>query len=112
MESPKHSTEANQEKNVWEDIRDTVKGGMKDLRNVGDELARQGRLRMDIFQTERRLKGAYEELGKTVHARFSQGSPAAISDPMIAEVNTRISYYLGELKRLQDEMHGTSSGMN
>ena len=76
MESPKPSTEEKQEKNMWEDIRDTVRGGMKDLRNVGDELARQGRLRMDIFQTERRLKSAYEELGKTANARFSQGSPA------------------------------------
>jgi hypothetical protein len=85
---------------------------MHDLRNVGDELARQGRVRMDIFQTERRLKNAYEELGKAVNARFADNPAVSVSDPALAELNVRINYYAGELKRLHDELQASSGIAN
>ena len=46
--------------------------GMREFRNMGDELARQGRLRMDIFQTERRLRCALKRWAKRLTARLNQ----------------------------------------
>jgi len=109
MEPSKTLTE---DKNLWEDIRDTVRGGFHDLRNVGDELARQGRLRMDIFQAERRLKTAFEDLGRAVHARMAEAHALSTEDPTLAELNVRIGYYTGELKRLHDELQHCGGAMN
>jgi len=109
MDTPKTSTE---EKKLWEEFRDTVRGGVRDLKNIGDELARQGRLRMDIHQTDRRLKSAYEELGRVTYTRFGEARPVSTEDPMIAELNVRIGYYLGEMHRLQDEIQGGPTSQN
>jgi hypothetical protein len=96
------------EKNLWEDFRDTMRGGMRDLRNMGDVLARQGRLRMDIYQEERRLKSACEELGKITHECLLNGRPVSAGDAAISELHSRISYYEAELKRLHEEMQRLS----
>jgi hypothetical protein len=109
MEAPKTSTP---DKNVWEDFRDTVKGGVRELRNVGDELARQGRLRMDIYQTERRLKSVCEDLGTAVHACIAEDRQVTADDPAIAELNQRVTYYTGELKRLNAELQKAPSNAN
>jgi hypothetical protein len=99
METPRTS----RDKNLWDDFRETVRGGLRDLRNAGDDLARQGRLRMDMFQTERRLKSAYEALGEAVFLRISGNLQLSPTDPTIAELTTRIQYYTAELDRLRDE---------
>jgi hypothetical protein len=106
------SETATQEKNLWEDFRETVRGGLHDLRNVGDELARQGRLRMDICQTERRLKNAYEDLGRAAHDRISESHPVTVEDSAIGELNLRIGYYCAELKRLHEDLQHTSEHLN
>jgi hypothetical protein len=103
MEAPRTSPE----KNLWEDFRETIRGGVRDLRNIGDDLARQGRLRMDIFQTERRLKCAYEALGEAVYLRLSQSLPLA-PDATITELTTRIRYYMVEIDRLKEEQRKTA----
>ena len=117
METPKTPPETPpetqpEEKHIWEDVRDTVRGGLRDLRNMGDELARQGRLRMDIYQAERRLKTAHEELGKAVHDRFATSPSIKADDTVIAELRMRITYYEAELKRLHDDLHKAWGGMN
>jgi chromosome segregation ATPase len=109
MEDPKPPPE---EKNTWEDVRNTVREGVRELRNIGDELARQGRLRMDIYQAERRLKTAHEELGKAVHERFAASQHVSSDDSVISELRVQITYYEAELKRLHDDLHKASGGMN
>jgi hypothetical protein len=99
METPRTS----RDKNLWDDFRETVRGGLNDLRNAGDELARQGRLRMDVYQTERRLKNAYEALGEAVYLRISGNLSLTPSDPTLTELTARIHYYCAELDRLRDE---------
>jgi hypothetical protein len=99
MESPRTS----HEKNLWEDFRETVRGGVRDLRNMGDELARQGRLRMDVFQCERRLKSALEALGEAVYHRLDQNLAVTPADATLAELVTRIRYYSAEIERLKEE---------
>jgi len=102
----------NEEKSQWQDVRDTVREGVRELRNIGDELARQGRLRMDIYQAERRLKTAHEELGKVVHVRFTASHSVTSEDATISELRVQIVYYEAELKRLHDDLHKASGGMN
>lgn len=99
MEPPRTSTP---DKNLWDDLRDTVRGGMREFRNMGDELARQGRLRMDIFQTERRLRCAYEALGEAAYTRLNQQLHVNTEDPMLNELTGRIDYYSAELLRLRE----------
>ncbi|HEY3294116.1 MAG TPA: hypothetical protein VGL38_01620 [bacterium] len=100
------------EKNLWEDFRETIRGGMRDLRTVGDELARQGRLRMDIYQIERRLKTAYEDLGRATHVRFTQEMTLSTQDTTLTELNVRVVYYERELERLHDELQQSTGSMN
>jgi hypothetical protein len=99
METPRTSTS---NKNLWDDLRDTVRGGMRDFRNMGDELSRQGRLRMDIFQTERRLRCAFEALGEATYSRLNQKLELNTEDPTLTELTGRIQYYADELTRLRE----------
>jgi len=94
---------SSREKNLWDDLRDTVRGGVRDFRNMGDELARQGRLRMDIFQTERRLRSAFEALGEATYTRLHAKLDVDSADPTLSELAGRIHYYSDELTRLRDE---------
>jgi hypothetical protein len=105
METPKMPPHEN--RNMWDDIRQTVREGMREIRDKGDELARQARLRMDIFQTERRLKTAYESLGEASYRQLCENRPATIEDPAIAEHMARIRYYGDELTRLHEEQKRT-----
>jgi hypothetical protein len=93
------------DKSVWEDLRDTVRGGLKDFQAMGDEIARQGRLRMDVVQTERRLRCAHEALGEAVFIRLTQRQSLVSDDPAISELTGRIRYYMDELNRLKTEQH-------
>jgi uncharacterized protein YhdP len=94
-------------KNLWDDLRDTVRGGMREFRNMGDELARQGRLRMDIFQTERRLRSAFEALGEATYTRLNQKLDVDTQDPTLTELTGRINYYSDELTRLRNAQKQT-----
>lgn len=74
------------------------------MRDRGDELARSGRLRMDIFQMERRLKSDYAALGETVCKLAASGQSLSYNDPLIAEHIARVKYYQEELTRLRTEL--------
>ena len=102
----------NRDKDLWTDIRETVRHGVRELRNAGDELARQGRLRMDIFQTERRLRNAFESLGKTCYKDLAEKRPATGENNAIAEVCSRIRYYTDELARLKEEQKKAPENAN
>ena len=106
------SNTADEKKNLWEDVRDTIHSGVHGLKNVGDEIARQGRLRMDIFQTERRLKSAREELGGVVYQRFTDKLAVSRDEPSLTELSERIGFYMDELKRLNDDLRKCSGGAN
>ncbi len=96
---------------MWQDLKSTVQTGLRELREAGDELSRQGRLRMDIFQTERRLSAAYGSLGEATHRILSDGNDVSLSNPRIDELMQRIGYYKAELERLRRELRSsTSSG--
>jgi hypothetical protein len=97
------NTTQHRDKDLWEDIRETVRHGVRELRNAGDEIARQGRLRMDIFQAERRMKNAYESLGELCYQDLSEKRPATMESTAIAELCSRIKYYQDELVRLREE---------
>lgn len=105
MESPKTPPK---DKDLWDDIRETVREGAREIRNLGDELARQGRLRMDIFQTERRLKSAYGALGELAYKSLSENRAIAPEDAAIAELTARIKYYSDELERLKQDLQKAS----
>lgn len=97
------------DKDLWEDLRDTVREGVRGLRDAGDELARQARLRMDIFQTERRLRAVYGKLGEVVFQRLSENQPVTADDVAISELTARIGYYSDELGRLRREQQQTET---
>ena len=108
MESPKTPP---RDKALWDDIRETVRDGARELRNLGDELARQGRLRMDIFQTERRLKTAQSTLGELAYKSLSENRAITPEDATISELTARIKYYSDELIRLKEDLqHASDAG--
>ena len=89
--------------NFWDDVRETVLSGMRDLRDKGDELARQGRLRMEESQSERRLRHAQETLGQKCHEMLQAGEVPTLENHAIAGHCERIRYYQDELTRLRTE---------
>lgn len=77
---------------------------VRDARSVGSDLTRQGRLRMDAFQTERRLKSAYSSLGEAVFNDLSALRSVNLNDGRVIELIAHIRYYHDELARLRAEM--------
>jgi hypothetical protein len=96
----------------WQDVRETVRGGIREIRNVGDELAKQGRVHVDIFQTERRLKNSYCALGEAIYRMLNEQQAVAENDPQISELSARIRYYADELGRLKSELGKTQDSAN
>ena len=99
-----------QGKNLWEDVRETVIGRLKDWKDKGDELARHGRIRMDEFQTERRLRSAQEALGEKCFEMLAHGETVQPDHPVVNQLTQRVRYYQDEMARLQNERapHATS----
>lgn len=92
-----------QGKNLWDDVRETVIAGLKDWRDKGDELARQGRIRMDEVQTERRLRAAHEALGAKCCEMFAHNETVTPEHPVISQLLGRVRYYQDDLTRLRTE---------
>lgn len=93
-------------------VLDDLKQTFREIRDIGDDLARQGRLRMDVFQTERRLKAAYTALGEASFDLLSQAQPVPVDDAAIRDMVTRIRYYHDELSRLRKEQHVNTESFN
>lgn len=100
---PQTTTTPPQGKNLWDDVRETVLAGLKDWKDRGDEFARQGRIRMDELQTERRLRGAHEALGAKCHALLANGEAVTMEHPVVSQLSQRVRYYQDELARLRSE---------
>jgi polyhydroxyalkanoate synthesis regulator phasin len=77
---------------------------MRDLRDRGDGLARQGRLRMDMVQAQRRLRRAHEALGKAIHLCLQSEPTVDATDPKMVELRERVDYYQDEVQRLQNDL--------
>jgi hypothetical protein len=86
------------------DLHHSSHAGFRDARMIGNELTRQGRLRMDASQTERRLQSAYSALGETVFKDLSELRSVNLNDGRIIELLAHIRYYQDELARLRKEM--------
>ena len=91
-------------KDFWENVRDNLVSGMRELRDRGDDLARQGRLRMDLVQAQRRLRQAYEALGEAAYSHLTTESSVDAKDPKYVELCERVRYYSDEVRRLQNEL--------
>ena len=89
-------------------LRNTSRGIVDDVRTFGGELIRQRRLRMDVFQTERRLKSAYSNLGEAVFKDLSELKNVDLNDGRVIEIIAHIRYYHDELARLKSEMRAGS----
>ncbi|MBI5058813.1 hypothetical protein HZB60_03395 [candidate division KSB1 bacterium] len=89
---------------MLEDLKTTVREGLREMRDRADDLARQGRLRMDMFQAERRLKAAQASLGEAVFGYLIEGAAVSLVDPRIEELVARVRYYQDELNRLTEEL--------
>jgi hypothetical protein len=93
-----------QSTDFWENVRESLVSGIRDLRDRGDDLARLGRLRMDLIQAQRRLRNAYESLGEAAHDRLKKEQSVESTDPRFAELCERVNYYTDEIARLQKDL--------
>jgi hypothetical protein len=88
----------------WENVRESLVSGIRDLRDRGDDLARLGRLRMDLIQAQRRLRNAYEALGEAAHGSLKKELSVEAADPRFIELCERVNYYMDEVARLQKDL--------
>jgi len=98
------STQSAPRKEFWDGVRDSLVTGLKDLRDRGDDVARSGRLRMDLVQTQRRLRHAYETLGEAAYKCMKSEKSDAVEDPCLAEHCERVDYYRDEMARIRKEL--------
>jgi hypothetical protein len=101
MNTQKSQTQPN---DFWENVRESLVSGVRDLRDRGDDLARLGRLRMDLIQAQRRLRNAYESLGEAAHDCLKKELSVECSDPRFMELCERVNYYTDEIARLQRDL--------
>ena len=88
----------------WESVRGNLINGIRDLRDRGDDLARQGRLRMDLVQAQKRLRKAYEALGKATFETIGKKETIEPTNSRFTELCERVRYYTDEINRLQREL--------
>ncbi len=96
-------TQNPQGQKLWDEVRETVVAGLKDWKEKGDEVARYSRIRMDEFQSERRLRAAHKALGEKCHELLSRGETITTDHPVINQFHQRVHYYQDELARLHSE---------
>lgn len=84
-------------------LQNPARAGQREARALGEDLTRQGRLRMDVFQTERRLKSAYSTLGEIVFKDLADLHNVNLNDGRVIELLAHIRYYQDELARLKME---------
>ena len=85
-------------------LRNPARAGQREACAIGEDLTRQGRLRMDCYQVERRLKSAYASLGEIVCQDLCELRTVNMNDGRIIELMAHIRYYQDELSRLQADM--------
>jgi hypothetical protein len=89
-------------------LRNPARAGQREAREIGEDLTRPGRLRMDALQTERRLKNAYAALGEIVYEDLSMLRKVDQNDARVIEQLAHIRYYEDELSRLRAEINAMS----
>ena len=85
--------------NFWQTVKDTVRGGVKEVQEKGEAIAYQGRLRLDIFSMQRRLDRLLQSLGRIYANRVQDGQSVLPDDP-------EMSAGLAEIKRTETELAG------
>jgi hypothetical protein len=98
------STTPREDSNIMAGLRNPAQVGQREARAIGEDLTRQGRLRMDCYQVERRLKNAYASLGEIVCQDLCELRTVNVNDGRIIELIAHIRYYQDELSRLRADM--------
>jgi hypothetical protein len=98
------STTTREDSNMLTGLRDPVRAGQREARAIGEDLTRQGRLRMDCCQVERRLRNAYASLGEIVCQDLGELRTVNVNDGRVIELMAHIRYYQDELSRLRADM--------
>ena len=91
--------------NLVAGVHNPAQTSQREARAIGEELTSQGRLRMDAFQTERRLKSAYSNLGEMVYKDLRDLRNVDLNNGRVIELLAHIRYYQDELARLHSEVH-------
>ena len=94
--------------NFWQTVKDTVRGGVKEVQEKGEALARQGRLRLDIFGVQRRLDRQLESLGRIYANRVQQGQSVSPDDLEMSTALAEIQKTEMELAGLREDLRQTT----
>ena len=82
-----------------------MRGGAKEVQEKGEALARQGRLRLDIFNLQRRLDRQLESLGRIYVNRVQEGQSVSPDDPKMSPHLDRIQEIEKELAAFREDLH-------
>jgi hypothetical protein len=79
----------------------SVKEGATSVARESERLARMARVRLEMGNLQARLNDHYEEIGRTVHARFRSGS---LSDPDLTALCGQAEEIDRQIQRLEHEL--------
>jgi ubiquinone biosynthesis protein UbiJ len=95
--------------NFWKTVKDTVRGSMKEVQERGEALAHQGRLRLDIFNVQRRHDRLLESLGRVYANRVQEGRSVLPDDAEMSAALAEIQKTESELAELREELRQATS---
>ncbi|MFC6592471.1 hypothetical protein ACFP81_11015 [Deinococcus lacus] len=96
--------EHEKDKGLVGNIVDTLRSGVEELRQKGEELTQSARLRMDIAQRHRELETLYTRLGRAYHSGTAPEVLEVIQQE-IREVDRDIAAREKQLSNLGEDEH-------
>lgn len=88
----------------WKTVKDTMREGVKEVQEKGETLARQGRLRLDIFGLQRRHDRRLQSLGRVYANRVQEGQSVSPDDSEMSAQLSQIQETEKELAALREEL--------
>jgi ubiquinone biosynthesis protein UbiJ len=96
--------------NFWQTVKDTVRESVKEVQEKGESLAHQGRLRLDIFNAQRRLDRLLESLGRIYANHVQEGRSISPNDPEMSTLLEQTRDTEKELAQLREELRQAAQG--
>jgi hypothetical protein len=90
---------------MWDDIKKTVKAGFSVAADKTEEIAKIGRVKVEVLNLKKNINQAYEDLGREVHQSHGKekSSPLA-KDNRVKELFNKIEGYQKTLEEKETEI--------
>ncbi|MBN2378352.1 hypothetical protein JXM67_00920 [candidate division WOR-3 bacterium] len=98
------------ERNLWQEVTTWLTDATRTAVKETEELARKGRIKLDMLNVNKKIQETFSELGGVVYALIQAESRSIKTDTKVKELTERIKELeakLDELKKEEESMKET-----